>query len=221
MSSVIEDLLYSKRSEANQYCIAYFYFKHNRPDKETYNGLLRAILEQLIDQDSAMSDHLFGELSSIDGVNLRSTKTLEKYVKAALESYRISYVVLDGLDECVSGDATKSVGLFSSLVNGGLSDTTAILRVIFCGRRDGVLDKLLSNQPSISLEASGHFEDIHRYCQGLCKLIREKFGIPQSMEEEIVLRVTNKAHGILYLNPRSLAAGLIRLQACSSTRVLC
>ena len=48
MSAVIEKLLDDKRSNTNQHCIAYFYFKHKRLDKDTYNSLLRAILEQLI-----------------------------------------------------------------------------------------------------------------------------------------------------------------------------
>jgi hypothetical protein len=196
MSAVIEKLQDSKQSGANKCCIAYFYFKHNVPDKESHNSLLRAILEQLIDQDPVMSDHLFKEISVIEGTKLRSTKTLEKLVRTALENYQISYVILDGLDECASNEASKSVSWFLSIVNEEWKRTNAMLRVLFCGQRDGVLDKLLANWPSISLETSRHVEDICLYCQEFCKRIQEKFDITAELENDIASRVMDEAQGI-------------------------
>jgi len=58
-----------------------------------------------------MSDHLFDKVSGIKGVNLQSTKTLKQLVRAALESYWISYVILDGLDECTGDEVEKLVQL--------------------------------------------------------------------------------------------------------------
>jgi len=196
MSAIIEKLLGENGSGANGYCVAYFYFKHEQPNKESHNSLLRAILWQLIGKDPAICDHLYGSILSTEEVNLRSTKKLEELVMTALESYRISYIVLDGLDECAPNEAPKSVKWFLSLVNGKLQATSAVLRVLFCGQRDGVLDKLLATQPSISLETPCHIEDVRRYCRDFCGKIREKFDIPPKMEEDIITRVANEAEGI-------------------------
>ncbi|KAI8951873.1 WD40 repeat-like protein [Xylaria longipes] len=196
MSVVIENFLDSKCSKEKRHCVAYFYFKQKQPNKVSHNSSLRALLLQLVERDSAISDNLFEKISSIDGVNLRSTKVLEGLVKTTLESYRISYIVLDGLDECAPNEAAKSVEWFLSLINGGLAGTNSTLRVLFCGQRDGTIDKLLSDQSSISLEASGHVEDIRQYCRHFCRRIREKFNISPVMEEDIILRVTNGAQGM-------------------------
>ncbi|KAI4866834.1 hypothetical protein F4820DRAFT_457366 [Hypoxylon rubiginosum] len=208
MSAVIEKLLDENRSWVDRHCVAYFYFKHKQQDKETFNGFLRAILDQLVNQDPDISDHLFPDMSPVEGTGLRSTGTLQKLVKLALESYRFSYVILDGLDECAPGEASKSIKWFLSLVDGGFDNTTATLRVLFCGQRDGVLDKMLADRPSISLETSGHVEDINRYCRNLCEQIREKFDIPLEMKEDIVSRVTNGAQG-MFLYARVVLRNLL------------
>ncbi|KAI0444886.1 WD40 repeat-like protein [Xylaria telfairii] len=213
MSAVIEKLLDSKCSKGEKYLVAYFYFKQSQPNKESHNSLLRALLLQLVERDAAISNHVFEETSSIEGVNLRSTKTLEGLVKTTLESYRISYIVLDGLDECAPNEAEKSVKWFLSLLNGGIAETDKILRVLFCGQRDGTLDKLLANQPSVCLESSRHVEDIRQYCQDFCRRIREKFDIPPAMEEDIILKVTNGAQGMF------LYARVVLENLCKQTRL--
>ncbi|OTA80302.1 hypothetical protein M434DRAFT_228741 [Hypoxylon sp. CO27-5] len=217
MSVVIEDLLNNRRPGVNNHCVVYFYFKHKQPEKESHNSLLRAILEQLIDQDSSMSDHLSKETTGIEGTNLRSTRTLEKLVRTGLESYPISYIVLDGLDECARDEASKSVKWFLSLLNGGLDNTSATLRVLFCGQRDGTLDNLLAGQASISLESSGHIDDVRRYCQDICKKIQQKFDISSEMGEDIVSRVTNEAQG-MFLYARLVLGNLLSQTKLSSLR---
>ncbi|KAI0530450.1 WD40 repeat-like protein [Xylaria digitata] len=217
ISAVIERLLDSKYSKGNKPCVAYFYFKQKQPTKESHNSLLRAILAQLIDRDPTMSDHVFKQVSCIEGVNLRSTNKLQMLVKAALESYPISYIVLDGLDECAPTEAEKAVNWFLSLKNGGLEDTNAKLRVLFCGQRDGTLDKLLADQPSISLETSRHTEDIRQYCRNFCPRIRERFNISANMEEDIIQRVTNKAEG-MFLYARVVLENLLSQTRLSRLR---
>ena len=61
----------------------------------------------------------------------------------------------------------------------------------------GTLDKLLADQPSISLETSRHADEIYEYCRKFSRRIREKFNISATMEEDITQRVTNQAQGSL------------------------
>ncbi|RYO82995.1 hypothetical protein DL762_006330 [Monosporascus cannonballus] len=193
VSAIVEKLLDETRLSADTRCMAYFYFKHNQPDKESHNSLLRAILEQLISRDAILSDHLFEQISSAEGVNLRSNKTLENLIRASMENYEIAYVVIDGLDETTPDESEKTVNWLLSLITRGLEDAKPKLRVLICGQRDGLLDNVLAPYPSMSLETSGHQADIHGYCQRFCARIRAKFGIQPSMEEDIVSRVVGKA----------------------------
>jgi NACHT domain len=194
VSTIIERLLSERSTRGSLRSVAYFYFKHREPDKRTYNALLRALLEQLIDYDATTSNHFFDEVASMAGVNLRSTQTLAKLLKTALEGYQTSYLVIDGLDECDRVDTTKPVQWVLSLINKGLVDQGSKLRVLFSGQRDGVFDVLLTSQSSISLETPEHKEDIRTYCAEFCQRIQAKFEI-SSVAEEILSLVVTEADG--------------------------
>ncbi|KAI6091204.1 WD40 repeat-like protein [Hypoxylon rubiginosum] len=198
MSTIIEKLLEQRQSTKNKhFLVAYFYFKHQEKNKATFDGLLRAVLDQLVDQDPDLSDHLFPDIPHFQGMGSQLTETtLKSLVKSALESCRLSYIILDGLDECAKGEARKSTQWFLSLIDDGFENTTAALRVLFSGQRDGSLDQMLANRPSISLEESGHAEDINRYCRVLCKQIRVQFGLSPEKENLIASRVTEGAQGM-------------------------
>lgn len=174
----------------------YFYVKHKQSRKDTHNSLLRAVLEQIVSRDPVLSDHLFEKLASVDGLQLRSTKYLEPLIAKALEAYGESFIVVDGLDEAAPGEAAKSLTWLLSLVNGDIKEPTCSLRVLCSGQRDGLLDKLLSDQPSISLESSSeHHIDVRKYCAHMCAQIRRKFGIASTMEDDIISRVASQADG--------------------------
>lgn len=217
MSTVIESLLNDKVASNGQCFVGYFYFKHQQND--THNVMLRAILEQLLRQNSALLVQIFDEVAMLEGVNLRTTTKLENLVKTAFESYKSLYIILDGLDECAKGETKKTVDWYLSLLDTKAKNSTSALRIIFSGQRDGVLDKRLSQQLSISLETSAHSEDIYRYCQGVCKEITAKFfkssssgEKAQNIEQQILSLVTSEAKG-QQLFPSASMIG------CSSTNV--
>lgn len=203
MSSIVERLLeevYVEGSHSDT-LVAYFYFKHNQVNKQTHNSFLRALLEQIITRDPALSDHLFDELASINGVKLRSTRTLESLVVSSLEHFRICHIVMDGLDEAAPGEADKLLKWLLPTPHGQVRDTTTSIRLLFCGQRDGVLDERLSSQPCISLEsAADHDIDIANYCAQLGARIRSKFSISSAMENRIVAQVTAQANGGLQMS---------------------
>ncbi|RYP14230.1 hypothetical protein DL765_006510 [Monosporascus sp. GIB2] len=208
VSAIVEKLLDETRLSADTRCMAYFYFKHNQPDKESHNSLLRAILEQLISRDAILSDHLFEQISSAEGVNLRSSKTLDNLIRASMENYEIAYVVIDGLDETTQDESEKTVNWLLSLITRGLGDAKPKLRVLICGQRDGLLDKVFAPYPSMSLETSGHQADIREYCQRFCARIRAKFDIQPSIEDDIVSRVVSEAQG-MFLYARVVLENLL------------
>lgn len=183
--------------------ITYFYVKHEQPRKDTYNGLLRAIMEQIVSRDPVLSDHLFDKLTSVEGIQLRSTKCLEPLIFTALETYQRSFIIVDGLDEAAPGEAAKSLNWLLSLVNGRIKEPTASVRVLCSGRRDGLLDNLLSDQPAIALESSPeHSTDIMKYCEHMSAKIRRNLDISSSIEEEIVSKVASQANGKYQANQR-------------------
>lgn len=212
ISSIIANLLdgNSNNDDNHSTLILYFYVKHKQPRKDTHNSLLRAMIEQIISRDFVLSDHLFNKLTSVEGTQLRSTKYLESLIATALETYQQSFIVVDGLDEAASGEATKSITWLLSLVNGRIKEPTASVRVLFSGQRDGSLDSLLSGQPAIALDSSsGHSTDILKYCEHMSARIRQRLDIASTMEDEIISKVSSRANGKHEAN-QYLASRLLR-----------
>ncbi|KAF4484481.1 Ankyrin repeat and KH domain-containing protein 1 [Colletotrichum fructicola Nara gc5] len=197
VSSIVERLLQSVNPSVNlaSHSVAYFYYKHGNIDKNTHNASLRAILEQLIDQDTLSSQEFLREVLSQAEVNVRSTKSLEALTLRALAQRQLSFLVLDGLDECATGEAEATIRWLLSLIDEKLDSKSSRLRVIVSGQRNGVLDHMLSSQLSISLESSQHIDDMREYCRRQCARIKTKFNISSALEESIITRVIEAAKG--------------------------
>lgn len=198
MSSIVERLLEEVSVEGStcDTIVLYFYFKHNQAEKRTHNGFLRAVMEQIMARDPALSDHLFDDLSSINGVNLRSTRTLESLITTSFEHFRTCLVVIDGLDEAAPGESVKLLKWLLPTVNGQVQDNKTLMRLLFCGQRDGILDRELSDQPCMTLElVPDHEVDIENYCAEIGARIRSKFSVSPEMERDIVSQVTKQANG--------------------------
>ncbi|KAJ0343538.1 hypothetical protein KNSL1_010215 [Colletotrichum chrysophilum] len=123
-----------------------------------------AILTQLISQNMTSSQEFFEDFSKQADVTIRSRESLETLTERSLEEYRVSYLILDGLDECDREQATRTVAWLLSLLGHDKYVDKTSLRIIFSGQRDGLLDNVLSDFPNIRLESTKHNADIERYC---------------------------------------------------------
>ncbi|KAK4222196.1 hypothetical protein QBC38DRAFT_520147 [Podospora fimiseda] len=211
VSPIIERLLEENNGgHLGQSAVAYFYFKHRQQNKNTFNAMLRALFDQLIDQDHAVARDIYEDVSSKPGVSLRATKELESLVRMLLECYQTSYLILDGLDECADGGVTKTIDFLTSIVHpsSNSANTGTKLRLLFAGQRDGVLDTHFASAPSISLDNAGHFRDIGAYTEDFAGKIRRKFQLSAEIEQKIVTLVLNEADG-MFLFARQVLENLM------------
>lgn len=173
----------------------FFNFRQFQEDKNTSRGnldnLLRALLYQLIDQDPDLTDSITN-MSRNDQLRLSSTKEWKDLVCKAAGTQATLYLVLDGLDECQSEEEEDIIEWLLCL-----SQSVLGLRVIVAGQRDNVTDRLLSSQPSISLDTSTeHHRGITAYCQKGSKKICRDFDAEPSLEKTIMELVSRGAKGI-------------------------
>jgi hypothetical protein len=184
--------------------MSYFYF-NDQPAKHTHRDFLRALVDQLITQEAALSHEFLEEFSSIDSSQL-STDRLQKYAQTALATYHTSYLIVDGLDECAKDEAEKSVDWLLSLTKTGTDGLNAPVRVLVAGQRDGILDVRLESEPAISLDISSHSADIREFCEEISGKIQVKFDTTDALRDLIVFRVSGQAQGTwpaLIYNSRS------------------
>lgn len=171
--------------------VLFFYCKHNQPEKNTFIGILRGLLTQMLCEDSALASHLYEICSSKDRAGLSTM--LEEFTEIAFDSQTASFVVLDGLDECRPGEAEKALSWFISRQKDTNHMVCGHIRLLCVGQRIDVLQRMLSSAADISLENSSHQGDIERYVREQARGIKEEFEISTQIEAEIVARVTDAA----------------------------
>ncbi|KAI3321517.1 hypothetical protein HD806DRAFT_502761 [Xylariaceae sp. AK1471] len=203
MSTAIESLLETAESLPTQgeIAVTYFYCRHNMsntgPNRNSFNAILRALLDQLIDQNPILSHHFSEEISNMDGLKLRSTQMLEQLVHTAIKAQKINYLILDGLDECGPDQTTMIIDKFLSMLQKHIDEAAGTnFRVLFSGQRDGILDTKLERFPSVSLDNQAHTSDVYHYCEMFAAQIRQKRRLTDELEHEIKSKVFGNAKGM-------------------------
>lgn len=141
------------------------------------------------------SQEFFEDFSKQADVTIRSRESLETLTEKALEEFRVSYLVLDGLDECERKQARRTVEWLLSLLGHDKYVDKASLRILFSGQRDGLLDDVLSDFPNIRLESTKHNADIERYCLQYASKRQKRFRLNKDLETHITSLVTKGAQG--------------------------
>jgi hypothetical protein len=173
----------------------YFYCRHNDPEKNSFAGILRGLLAQLVQQDDDLLGYVYEKCSSISEAKLESSGVLKELMEISLGSSKITFIILDGLDECKKGEAEKAVLWFTSMLREWPTADSGSIHLLCVSQRDGALDKLLSNASTLSLENDEHQKDIESYARHWSSKIRQKFDITIDLENEIATRVARSAAG--------------------------
>ncbi|KAL8336858.1 hypothetical protein RB601_008379 [Gaeumannomyces tritici] len=180
------------------FSLAYFYFRHNTEDRTTFKHALQALISQLVteESDGALLDHASQALSA---VHKPSQTQLADLASTAIQAKRICFVVLDGLDECNDNDQSELVcWLKDQTTKGG--DAPLTLRILLSGRREGRLDREISQLPSVlsvSVDKSArHHAGIRQYVEAKARHIRNTFGVGDRVERSITERVVPHAKGM-------------------------
>ena len=174
--------------------MVFFYCKHGEPDKNNFNGILRALVAQLLHEDHALVSSLYNICSSKDQAGV--TMILEELAGTAFDSKETSFVVLDGLDECLPGEAEKTLSWFQSHLKNSSKAESGHIRLLCVGQRVDVLQRELSLAADISLEQNAsHLKDVERYVEEQADALKADFELSSQDETEIVTRVVGGAKG--------------------------
>lgn len=80
--------------------LLFFYFKQHEEKKRSINGMLRAILVQLLYQDDTLVEYFYMKCCSASTSELTTLSVLKELAQESLKSQHRCLIVLDGLDEC-------------------------------------------------------------------------------------------------------------------------
>lgn len=185
--------------------------------------MLAALLSQIVLSDDVVLQHAYQALAGHSPLEQPEFTILKELAMTALQSQRICYVILDGLDECgdpgerTNKDAERILHFFGELLSPPLTpadeSTPASLRLLFSGQRDGFWEAELASLPRmqpIRLDSEGgHNNDIRDFCFDMAYKLLGVFQGPEvkaAVTDAIVTqrKVEKRAKGRLILLPHVL-----------------
>ncbi|KAK8044973.1 hypothetical protein PG993_004997 [Apiospora rasikravindrae] len=176
--------------------VGLFYCVHSDPLSNTFISVAKSLLTQLLTQDATLLRLVYEKMRTENGeAVLTSSSDAEKLLDLALRS-RKTYLILDGIDECVRDERKKICSWFSKTVNSLERTKADEIRCIFVSQDDGIARKDLSALSTISITTKNTERDIHSYSNGWQAKIEQKFGAFREHELSIAKVVTAKSQGM-------------------------
>lgn len=159
--------------------------------------MLRSLIVQLSSNQQCISKPLFSHFKSCqDGGKQPQTKDLEKLLKALIESYDRTFIVLDALDEC------KNRQELFDFIGKAMKWRSENLNIIMTSREkkdiedffDGELDK----RSRISVQNEKVDEDIRSYVHGTLQSDRrfKRWQRQPKVQGEIEIELMEKSGGM-------------------------
>ena len=199
------------------YCLCSYGF--GRQESNACSLAFRSLIAQLLRNRADLVSHAYETYVKVGTVpKLGKTKDL---LKDLLRCLKITYILLDGLDECDSSDQKL---LISELSNLALTDSKASLnppnlKILVCSRDTKDIARKMNKVPQISLTSENQHvsQDIAAFTKKSLADLKDRFD--DGVVEEIGSAVVEKAEGGTFL-PLDLAVTYIchRHVSMGSTR---
>ena len=176
---------------------AYFYFDFNDSTKQYHDKMLRSLIIQLFSNHQSIPEPLLSLYKSCqDGAKPPQTKDFETLLKALIDLYEKTFIVLDALDECE--DRQDLLNFLESAIRW----KSQKLNIVMTSRKlkdfEDFFDAEIEEWTRISIQNENVDEDIRSYVYGKLQNDR-KFkrwqGQPKA-REEIVTRLMEKSDGM-------------------------
>ena len=194
--TVLASLIIEEIRKMGRASLTFFYCKYGDNQKNSFLYVLRSTLAQLIQQNEHLLSYMYEKCSSSNEVTLESLGLLKELTTLAIKSTPYTYVLIDGLDECETGEAKKIIIWFNSILGSGT------FRLMYVSQRDN-FEKLFDRAYTLSLDplhCGEHQKDIEAYASHWSSKIGQKFELPPVLEEQIVTKVTERSKGESYFD---------------------
>lgn len=141
-STVIENVLRDCEEKRNAAC-AYFFFdaRAEQSDLSMHHQMLRSLIRQLSLRATSVPAALVGIYG--DGLQKPSIASLEIALQQLIESFEQTYIVIDGIDECI--DREKLMAWIGNLLQRNISK----LHVVLSSRQEHDIEESFKNIPRL------------------------------------------------------------------------
>ena len=193
--TVIASLIIEQTRTVDSVNVGFFYCKYNDVQKNSFTGLLRTILVQLVHHNEELLTYVYDACCSSNEVTVDSPRLLKQLVETSLRSCANTCIIVDGIDECEEAEEKKIVAWFLAMFEKAMEDNAGAIRLLFISQRDKITESLLNQASVIPLDSEYHQEDIQTYAHHWSLQMQRKFGIRDGLASQIGANVAAQAHG--------------------------
>lgn len=161
--------------------------------------MARTILAQSMQQDEDLLDYYYQKCCENGEACLNSRKDVEELLKSTLDFANLTYIIVDGLDECERTERKSIVQWFRNYVDdqptldkeGAGPDRVHCLFVSQVDHARGDFKGL----PAVTVAAENNEADIEEYSKTELEKLRMNFKIPDDRVATIIPSITAAADG--------------------------
>ncbi|KAF2680111.1 hypothetical protein K458DRAFT_393383 [Lentithecium fluviatile CBS 122367] len=177
--------------------VAFFYCKHQDAERNTFLAVARGILAQLLHQDDNILAYLYDERSKSGQPTLQTATLARKLLKLTVKNHQKVYIIIDGIDECDSGEERRNiVTTFGALCQPLNPNDVVPLRCLFVSQDDRSAQKDFSGMAALRMTEADMKKDIKAYASIWSSKIREKFELSLKRQKKIEDEITDNAEGM-------------------------
>ena len=184
----------------SSHSVAYFYCKEGDASRDTCDGIFRAILAQLLEQNSDVVPYFNSQLLSSTHDPLKRAG-LKALVKKLFEVLNLIYLVIDGLDEIDRSERAEFFDIILPFLKSQRNgDGGRKIKIFISSRREDDIETNIysigsARRKSYEITKVDNRSDIGLYVSCKVQKLQKKFRLDHSRREEISKDVCSRAGG--------------------------
>jgi hypothetical protein len=193
--TVLASLVIEEAKKLQNVHVAFFYCRYQDGDRNTFLGIARGILSQLLFEDDALLSYLYEKVSTSGQVTLSMESTAKELLETSLKTFPKLYVVIDGIDECERDERREIVSFFEKTWESLPQSDMDSLRCMFISQDDNFARKDFANMSSLKITESDTKQDIAAYVKARSMEVKTNLDLTTDRQDWVSDRILRSADG--------------------------
>ncbi|KAE9372535.1 hypothetical protein N431DRAFT_536388 [Stipitochalara longipes BDJ] len=205
-SVLIEECLRIVQSSTN-ISLAFFYCRDQDGQRNTFASVAKAILAQLLCQNSNLLPHLYDECLKSAKVTLASSHDCVKVLGTVLQAVPQTFLIIDGIDECEPKERKAILKFFASMIT---SDDIpqGKLRGLFISQELADIKSALHVADTVNLTRNHSEVDIKNFAVKWASKIQQRFRLMEDSAREYIIKLVSDGAEGMFLFARLVLENL-------------
>jgi hypothetical protein len=174
--------------------VVFFYCKHKQTNRNSFLGVAKSLLVQMLTQKPEILPHLFEKAALDIRPLISSSQTAQELLKIGFTLYEKLFIVLDGLDECEKADRDEIATWFQETIDTFTTTKSCFVKCLFVSQRDGIAFENFQYLQAVHIEKQNQ-NDLREYASVCHSMIERKFGDLKSSGHDMSQILVARAQG--------------------------